>query len=257
MIIIPKTAHVVHRETTENWFLPRRIIHNHELVFITEGEGLVGTDPRDFFIEKGSLLYFPPKLFHWMATGKNFLTFYGVHFSYEGYSDEKLPFGVVSKCPGFYDIKEKLERLAPLWKSGKMYSDWEMNLILSEILMILFKAFPFDNDGDDGQSGMDAALDLVHSQPRRSFTLDELCQAADMGKSKLTDEFKRRTGCTPIDYTLRLRLDLAKKDIADSIRPIKEVAGFSGFEDEFYFSRMFKRYYGISPAAYRASVKNE
>ncbi len=70
--------------------------------------------------------------------------------------------------------------------------------------------------------------------------------------------FKRKTGITPHQYLLRLRLQYAAKQLSipnGKKYSISEITVSSGFRDPFYFSRMFKKHYGVSPNAYRKQNK--
>ena len=64
--------------------------------------------------------------------------------------------------------------------------------------------------------------------------------------------FKEETGESPINYLIKIRLEKAKdillKDVNSSI---KNIANQVGYEDAYHFSKLFKKYYGISPLHYR------
>lgn len=63
--------------------------------------------------------------------------------------------------------------------------------------------------------------------------------------------FKQLFGVAPIDYLIRQRLHRAAYLLQDANLSVKEAAGHVGYEDLFYFSKLFKKHYGLSPRAYR------
>lgn len=63
--------------------------------------------------------------------------------------------------------------------------------------------------------------------------------------------FKQLTGLPPQQFLINCRLNLAVKLLAETSEPIGNLAGLCGFDDKFYFSRIFKKYRNISPSAYR------
>ncbi len=67
--------------------------------------------------------------------------------------------------------------------------------------------------------------------------------------------FKKATGTTIFAYLNRLRISNAKHLLSDGTRKISEIAEKSGFRDVYYFSKVFKKYTGVTPGAY--SRKNE
>ena len=66
--------------------------------------------------------------------------------------------------------------------------------------------------------------------------------------------FKRRTGCPPIDYFIRLRMRRARELLEAGSLHVKEVAAALGYEDPFYFSRMFKSVNHVAPVEYRRLI---
>jgi AraC-like DNA-binding protein len=68
--------------------------------------------------------------------------------------------------------------------------------------------------------------------------------------------FKRLTGHTPIDYFIHLRMQRAGQLLNTMSLSVKEVAGMLGYDDPFYFSRMFKSVHAVAPSEYRARQEN-
>ena len=66
--------------------------------------------------------------------------------------------------------------------------------------------------------------------------------------------FEKDIGKTPLEYLTELRMELARQLIISSNERIKDVAARCGYTDSYYFSRCFKKYYGISPELFRSSL---
>jgi AraC-like DNA-binding protein len=73
-----------------------------------------------------------------------------------------------------------------------------------------------------------------------------------MSPSHYTALFKRRTGCAPIDFFIRLRMQHARELLLGTSLNVKEVAAALGYEDPFYFSRVFKSVNQLAPSDYRS-----
>lgn len=69
--------------------------------------------------------------------------------------------------------------------------------------------------------------------------------------SKFRKDFKQVTGMSPNQYHLELRLGKASELLRASNLPVIEVADQTGFETLFYFSRIFKKKFNVSPREYR------
>ena len=68
--------------------------------------------------------------------------------------------------------------------------------------------------------------------------------------------FKKYMGCSIIKYRNKLRINTAKSLMVVSNKSFKEIAEESGFCDQYYFSRYFKKTEGISPLEYKQSILN-
>jgi AraC-like DNA-binding protein len=79
----------------------------------------------------------------------------------------------------------------------------------------------------------------------------KLAQAAHTSSSHFFVLFKRWAGSSPIDYFIRLRMEQACRMLATTTLSVKEIATDLGYEDPFYFSRLFKSVHGIAPSDYR------
>lgn len=95
------------------------------------------------------------------------------------------------------------------------------------------------------------ALQLIHAEPTRSWTVDTLARRAAVSRSNLADRFARLVGETPIRYHARWRVQLAKQLLRQPHKTVAEVASEVGFESEAAFSRAFKRHTGEPPSAWR------
>jgi len=71
----------------------------------------------------------------------------------------------------------------------------------------------------------------------------------------LARAFRERLGTWPAAYLRGIRLERARRELAESARPIAEIAASAGFYDQPHFSRAFKVLCGMTPAAYRRLVR--
>ena len=72
----------------------------------------------------------------------------------------------------------------------------------------------------------------------------------------MLNAFKNEYSTTINAYLTELRLENAKKLLADNEKTVNEIALYCGFSDQSYFSKVFSAKYGITPTDYRKGEKH-
>ena len=99
----------------------------------------------------------------------------------------------------------------------------------------------------------DAVL-YIESRFDESITLPDIAKAAGMNHTTLTALMKEELGLTAIEYLMKYRITVAKKQLEFTSVPIKDIANMTGFKTVQHFSRVFKAQNGTTPAEFRKSV---
>jgi transcriptional regulator GlxA family with amidase domain len=81
--------------------------------------------------------------------------------------------------------------------------------------------------------------------------ISTLAAQASVSPSHYFALFKRQTGTAPIDFFIRLRMNHARALLDSTCSSVKEIAAMMGYDDPFYFSRVFKSVHRVAPAEYR------
>jgi AraC-like DNA-binding protein len=95
------------------------------------------------------------------------------------------------------------------------------------------------------------ALRLLHANPARDWTVEELAREVAVSRSVLAQRFTALVGESPIRYLASWRMQLAKQMMREGTRNIQDVAARVGYDSEAAFNRAFKRATGCPPAAWR------
>lgn len=108
---------------------------------------------------------------------------------------------------------------------------------------------------DSGEASPDRTAALVHEYITSHFAEDVNLNliAGEFGYSQgyLTRIFQAKYGQSPNQYLIRLRINRARTLLEDQKLSIRQVGEAVGYPDQAYFSRIFKRYMGVSPQKYR------
>ncbi|MNZ50611.1 Bifunctional transcriptional activator/DNA repair enzyme AdaA [compost metagenome] len=97
-------------------------------------------------------------------------------------------------------------------------------------------------------------IKINFSKPLRLAELAEYCL---VHPSHLSRQFKKETGMTLTEYQNRMRIDEAKLLLREGRDSIDRIAGYVGYDDAGYFTRMFKRLEGLTPTRFRGTQGKE
>lgn len=92
---------------------------------------------------------------------------------------------------------------------------------------------------------------LIEDNLESPIRLDDLARAAGMTSFNFMRCFKRTTGMSPLRYVLTRRMERACLVLGDAKAGIAEAAYASGFSSQSHMTTMFRRFFGITPGAYR------
>ncbi len=85
-----------------------------------------------------------------------------------------------------------------------------------------------------------------------SFTVTDIARELNFNPQYLMRAFKNKTGLSIVDYITQARMETATHILKDTKIPIKDAAFMVGYSDYAYFTRVFKKEYGMSPTEYRS-----
>lgn len=99
------------------------------------------------------------------------------------------------------------------------------------------------------------AIEFMHDNFGRELALEEIASAAYLSEYHFARLFKQITGVTPHVYLANVRLERARKLLADTALPISEIASMVGYQSQSHFSKMFRSVTGVTPRAYREAAR--
>lgn len=94
-------------------------------------------------------------------------------------------------------------------------------------------------------------LAFINENYMKPISLAKISENTYLSPIYVSRVFKETTGESPINYLIRIRLSKACELLADKHISIKKIAGMVGYEDAYYFSKLFKKYFGVSPMSWR------
>lgn len=210
---------------------------------VTKGKGILTTANGSFDIQKGDSFlihahemasYAPDSLDPWSYIWIGFsgeLTEYLTHLSSPLL---QLPTTLFQEIAA----SESLENMREEYLAGKLF------LIYS----IIFADEKPKNDY------VRQACNYIDANYMYSFQISSVANLVGIDRTYLARLFKQRMGISMQQYLIQTRLWHAAKLLAEGYR-VSEASFMTGYEDSFQFSKIFKKYYGLSPQEYKVKMQ--
>ena len=226
------------------------IVHSHdvwELILACGGEGDIIVEGKPYHFKRGTVVCVPPKLVHYNVSDAD--------YSHIALRVDKFvnPFGKNSSV--FYDDEERtFETIAEILLRTFYKEEKGRTLMLDSLCMALYGFILGRVGEDEGNSAAKIAENVMISRfSDPEFCVSDMYAQMHYSKAHLRRIFTEYAGMPPAEYLTHLRMEHAKTIIGDNDK-ISHIALCSGFYDARYFSRVFKKYFGIAPQKYRKSI---
>ncbi|MBR1951063.1 MAG: helix-turn-helix domain-containing protein [Lentisphaeria bacterium] len=148
------------------------------------------------------------------------------------------------------ELEEVKSLLMPAWERQKANLPGATLGVYGAFLQLIPILLGAENKScaapDKTPARISEAIGKMHLHFKEKLLIPQLARESGMCESSFTRHFKNATGETPVEYLLKLRLQDAADKICNGMA-VSEAAYSSGFSDSNYFSRIFKKKYGISP----------
>ncbi len=241
--------------------LRQRVIGVDQAIFIycTHGAGWCELGGRRRTIGAGELLAIPPNASHaYGADEKRPWSIYWVHAAGAGLKSLLDELGTTVEGPSFLlgldpQLTALFEEVIDVLDHGYtsshlLYASRTLGHLLG--LMIWHRQQKWEGSPKPRQS-MAQSIAYMKRHLHQRLRVADLASLANLSIPHYSALFRKHTGYSPMDYFIRLRMHQACRLLDNTDMSVKEVAATLGYDDPFYFSRLFKALNDISPSDYR------
>ncbi|WP_346237075.1 AraC family transcriptional regulator [Niabella insulamsoli] len=247
-------------------FFPKAKFHFRErpfgcadniLIYCAEGKGHYQTEQAEHTLLPGQFFMLPPGQFHmYQADLKNPWSIYWIHFS----GDMLKTFNHLIKADDFVAPTKVKNEIKIIEQWSDIYSALSAgfeqsnltyaNLSLYKLLATFVCPIEFIKPLAD-EDPISRSIAYMKANIHLPLTVQELAARQNLSGSHFMIRFKSKTGTSPIDYLIRLKIQFACQLLKQTDLRVNEVAEKTGYQDVFYFSRIFKKYTGVPPTKFR------
>jgi AraC-like DNA-binding protein len=123
--------------------------------------------------------------------------------------------------------------------------------LLMEIIVLIGRLREDEEEKEPIPFRIGDSLKYIKTHFQHTVSVEQLAKDAGMSRRSFFQQFKNVTGCSPIQYLIRLRISRAADMLRQSGLRINEIAYQCGFPDSNYFCKTFHRQTGMSPRQFR------
>ncbi|AVF34785.1 DNA-binding transcriptional regulator AraC [Rahnella sikkimica] len=229
------------------------------LTLTGQGDITSGNDHRA--CHAGDLLLFPPGIPHYYgrATHSDSWDHLWVYFRPRGYWLDWLNWHDTGCAIGQLTLpsQEKVDEVVSLFKSILTYSDCGSPLsealamnALEKLLLHCQQLLPIHNS-HQRDPRIHQVCQYLNEHLDRDIKIEELAQRVYLSPSRLAHLFRQELNTTILCWREEQRINRAKSLLQVSQQPIAKIAETVGYEDQLYFSRIFRKHLSVSPSQYR------
>lgn len=274
----PEFPVAIYLDDISNNFVNWHWHEEFEIGFVTEGSIILGCGNRNYQLDCGDIFFINSNVLHSMHrnTTYKYAIFKSIAFHSSIISESvtsvfytKYLLPILSninfkECIVKKDhlaYKRTLNLLENVWNA--IYSedlDYEIKVRneLSTLFCILNQLRKNREENVSPQTPnylpekrVQVLLDYIHTHYKDKITIESLAKKASISKTEVLRCFKSIIGLSPINYLNRYRLQRAAYLLINTENNIQEIAMDCGFDDNSYFSKLFKKTYHVTPHNYR------
>lgn len=242
-------------------------VSQYVLMYCIEGEGWFEVDNQIQKVIANQVFVLPKAKAHsYGSKSKNPWTIYWIHFD-----GEKARFFAESLEKPLLILPEKDSRIEERFKLfeeifstlkngyGKNNLEFSITALFYFLGSLKFLSTYRECNNLNPQSQQrdvaDEAIHYMRENVRKKITLKEISDYVGFSASHFSALFKQKTGHSPLNYLIHLKIQEACHYLDFSDMKINQISMLIGYEDAFYFSRIFTRTMGCSASGYRGLKK--
>jgi len=254
--------------------LSEGVYHDHdytELAYILSGKGRYLIEEKEYDVEPGDLIICNPgvKHTHVVTNSKEptieFISGF-TDFQFKNMAPNSIEL-VDGGCIVHMSAELKQEIAMHCYA---MIAEKESNLIgryfmfkthlMQMLLLVMREISEIEKTSQKGCNfesynksyAVNRIINYLNENYENKISLEQIAHNIYLSPVYISKIFKEETGESPINYLIKIRLEKAKDILLNSDGgSIKSIANQVGYDDVYHFSKLFKKYYGVSPLYYK------
>ncbi len=228
----------------------------HKFYFLTDGDCYFKVDRTTYHAKAGDLCFLPAGMRQsYYLSEQQMMKKYWCHFNAmigERQLGEVISSPFIVSVPHSDRVTQLFQSLTMLYEKGGVLETLRQRAVLLEIIYEYFSLCGQISVRPSIYSNeFSMVMDYIDKHFDQCIRVEDLAELIHLQPNYFIKYFKKNFGDSPMKYVNKLRVEKAKRLLKNSSLPVAEIAKRVGIEDQYYFSKLFKKYAGVSPRSYR------
>jgi len=238
-------------ETPKHTYGPE--IRNHYLfVLVNKGTAIMCDDKKIQFSEHDLFVMLPNEKIHYKALEPWSISWLGLYG--ETVKEYLDLLGVTPQKPILHislynELKTVMDNIYDISKTLSLSSKLHVAGLIYEFFSVLMQNSTLNQKTDL----INSALKLIDYNYCTNISVEQIAKRLSVDPAYFSRKFTEKVGMSPKKYILHKRMERAKELLSVTDAGIFEISNSIGYEDQFYFCRIFKKMTKLSPSEYRKS----
>lgn len=243
----------------KNHYLKRdKALAENILIYCIDGFGTIQIGETRYRLSPSTYFIIPANVKHkyWSSSTAPW-SIYWLHFGgkrskhFEEFYERIIPIKQSLKSRINDRIAQFNEILAALESGFSVENINYANLCLNSLLASFFYVETYRAvKGFQSSDPVDQAIFFMQKKIDKNLKISEIATHVNLSESHLSKLFRNKTGSSPLDYFINLKMQEAVRLLTNQSLRIKEVAFRLGYNDPYYFTRLFTKHFGSSPLSF-------
>src|SRR5690554_3852256 len=245
----------------------RRHVHtDHLIIFCHGGRGRYRAGKHKGYLLPGQVLFLPKGVSHiYQSDSTQPWSIYWAHFAGEQVTDfmDYLGISENNEHPAhpqgnpvltLRNWRALLTDVTHLLNLQHERLNLDKGVLASSLLRKLLSELPLmarQEQADRKEFNLESLKRFMRDNSHKSLVLDELAEFTGLSRYHFSKKFRQSTGNSPLNYFTQMKMSQAAQMLREGEQTIRQISQTLGYDDPYYFSRLFKKHQGEAPRFYR------
>lgn len=242
---LPVVSYSIIRYCDTKWLIREEAIYFHNLMLIDSGSCDIYINHTKYHLTCGDIIYCP---YGCIRSGENAEPGTKIYaFDFQLMGPDFLPIDTVTHFDNFNALYHNLNSFYYAWMQQK--KGYEIACIGFFVLILYYIMYGHNNKTLNPH--IKALKHYIIDHSHEALSVSRLAEHFNLNPVYCGSLFKKSEGCTIQEFINEIRINKAKDLLLSDVLSVSDIAYEIGYNDVFYFSKMFKKLTGISPLRYR------